>query len=186
MHNFNIPESKCGERAKAHKGEEGEVDFIIISKNKRHIYVIESKYGSTKSVIAQLNKIQEFLEKKLGNIIKRENNWKFFKCVHFHEMTEKVNKQICPQCKPFCITKDWSSEDFQNLIMQNAKVHPEPSGEVFQNLAKYLLLMQQWNKEPVTKAAMADKQHKVIQEKVGSAKNILLWTRDQLSALRLS
>ena len=182
LHSFKIQEPK-GETANI---QEGEADYVIVSQTKRHIYIIESKSSPAKhEVIVQLKKTQRFLEKFFGQLILEEENWKFFRCVHFHEMIEKVNKQICPQCQPFCITKDWKSEDFQNLLKQSTKDYPESSEEVFQNLAKYLLLMQHWNKEPVTKAAIAKKQHRTIQEKVGSAKNIRLWTKAQLSALRL-
>jgi len=165
--------------------QEGEADYVIVSKTRRHIYIIESKSSPAKhEVIVQLKRTQRFLEKFFGHLIMEEENWKFFRCVHFHEMTEKVNKQICPQCQPFCITKDWKSEDFENLLKQSAIDYSESSGEVFQKLAKYLLLFQHRNKDSVTKADIAKKQHKTIQEKVGSPDNIRLWTKAQLSALR--
>jgi len=64
------------------------------------------------------------------------------------------------------------------------KIDSDNPGEVFDNLAKYLLLMQHWNKEPVTKDTTASKHYKNMTEKVGSTKNIRLWNQNQLNAIR--
>jgi len=72
--------------------------------------------------------------------------------------------------------------DFKNLFTMGDKVAPYPSGEVFDKLAKYLLLMYHWNKQPVTRAATAraSKNYKDLTENVGSTENIRLWNQNQL------
>lgn len=42
-------------------------------------------------------------------------------------------------------TEDCATTDFKNLFTMEDKVAPDPSGEVFDKLAKYLLLMQHKN-----------------------------------------
>ena len=45
--------------------------------------------------------------------------------------------------------------DFKKSFHHGDKVAPDPSGEVFDKLAKYLLLMHNWNKQPVTRTRTA-------------------------------
>jgi len=64
--------------------------------------------------------------------------------------------------------------DFKKSFHHGDKVAPDPSGEVFDKLAKYLLLMHNWNKQPVTRTrtatarARASKNYKDLTENVGS------------------
>jgi len=78
--------------------------------------------------------------------------------------------------------------DFKKSFHHGDKVAPDPSGEVFDKLAKYLLLMHNWNKQPVTRTrtatararARASKNYKDLTENVGSTENIRLWNQIQL------
>jgi hypothetical protein len=78
--------------------------------------------------------------------------------------------------------------DFKKSFHHEDKVAPDPSGEVFDKLAKYLLLMHNWNKQPVTRTrtatararARASKNYKDLTENVRSAENIRLWNQIQL------
>jgi len=153
--------------------EEGETDFVIVSKQRKHIYIIESKHKATRKVVSQLRRAKHYLEKYFGAFLK---GWKFILCVYFHVNNPAL--EFCDNCKPFVLTEDTNFAEWWNN--QNVK-STDSDSESWKDLFKFLIFSQHAHKEPVSKADTTNKLHKDITTKVGAVNNILLWSKMQLA-----
>ena len=88
----------------------GEFDFIIISSASKSIIHIEAKRGNNpgnrEHAEIQLNRGQAFFE---GNFqFPSSENWNYIKMMCFGECVEK---NICPNCRPFILGSDFIKEN---------------------------------------------------------------------------
>jgi predicted ATPase len=79
------------------------------------------------------------------------------------------------------LTKDtnfseWWADQTENL--SQGKISSQKSDN---DLFKYLIFSQHAHKEPVSKAELANKFHNTLTSKIGNKKNIILWSKEQLT-----
>jgi hypothetical protein len=161
--------------------EEGETDFVIVSKQRKHIYIIESKdskHKAIKNVVDQLKRVKNYLQKYFGAFLK---GWKIILCVYFHINNPAL--EFCDNCEPFVLTEDTNFAEW--WTNQNVK-RTDSDSESWKDLFKFLIFSQHAHKEPVSKADTTNKLHKVITTKVGAVNNIFLWSKKQLSIFKNS
>ena len=88
----------------------GEFDFIIISSASKSIIHIEAKRGNNpgnrEHAEIQLNRGQAFFEENFP--FPSSENWNYVKMMCFGE---SVEKNICPNCRPFILGSDFIKEN---------------------------------------------------------------------------
>ena len=154
---------------------DGETDFIIVSRKRMHIYIIESKHNPIKNVMDQLKRANSYLEKYFGKVLE---GWKIVLCVYFHECEQ--SNYFCEGCKPFVLTKDTNFSEWWSAQAVNLENMNTGSQRSSTKLFNFLLFSQHAHKEPVSKAEAVDKLHNTIISKIGNKKNIVLWSKEQL------
>ena len=88
----------------------GEFDFIVISSAFKSIIQIEAKRGNNpknrEHAETQLNRGQAFFEENFP--FPSSKNWTYIKMMCFGECVEK---NICPNCRPFILGSDFIKEN---------------------------------------------------------------------------
>ncbi len=88
----------------------GEFDFIVISSASKSIIHIEAKRGNNPGnkdhAEIQLNRGQAFFEENFP--FPSSENWNYIKMMCFGECVEK---NICPNCRPFILGSDFIKEN---------------------------------------------------------------------------
>jgi hypothetical protein len=84
----------------------GEFDFIVIFSASKTIIQIEAKRGNNpknrEHAETQLNRGQAFFEENFP--FPSSENWTYIKMMCLGEL---VNKEVCPNCKPFILGSDF-------------------------------------------------------------------------------
>ena len=169
---------------------EFEKDFIILNLTKRYILCIEVKSSCHQTSLekskCQLDGAKNLIEKWCSELLK-DNSWKYYSAIYFHETKRSKEFEFCENCAKFIIFGDTFIEQFLSItkdIIYPTKDTEAEAREEYIKMAQYFIFLAAY--EPVVTPMKTTKEVTKRVDKSGEFDNIIRWnsmfcfTRKQL------